>query len=379
MAEEKLTPREKRALKRRESLARATERLGVGRGSNEPVINPLDYKMSLTLALNHYNCVYDSKDKRKWVMSYVGKNSAKDFEEIPDYMFKSVGALIRLKQREQCLEDKELDFIDKTIDELRRLNKMEKVSSAVKNPEKKEEAPKVVKEDKTFDITNSHLAEFCMMIDTFITDDVEPDFASYLKASGVSAAIAKQIPQFFQKNLDEINEALEGNDKQLVEGYAFLKKTKLKKLARVYASIQEACQQAAVSNKVARVRKVKEKPSTVVAKNVKFMPECPELGLKSAPPPTLVNSTEVWIFNTKYKKLQVYRAVNGEKMSVKGTTLTNYDVASSSAKTIRNPEQVKDLGQMTKRNFELAFKNLKTKESAVNGRINEDCIILKVW
>jgi len=43
------------------------------------------------------------------------------------------------------------------------------------------------------------------------------------------------------------------------------------------------------------------------------------------------------------------------------------------------PELVKGYADMTKRNLATEFKNLKTKESAVNGRINEECVILKVF
>lgn len=379
MTEEKLTPREKRALKRRESLENASTALGYNKGGKEPTINVLNYKTDLISALNYYNTVYDNKDKRKWTMTYVGKNSVKEFDQVPDYEFRTLGVLIRLKQREQFLEDKELKYIDDNLAKLRKLNTMEKVSSVVKNPVKEEKVQKPVI-DKTFDIVNEHLGEFCFMIDEFITSDKEPDFATYLKSREVPANIAKQLPSFFERNIAELNEALEGEDKQLVEGYSFLKKTKLKKLLKFYESIAEACQQAVVSNKVERKpRKVKEKPATIVAKNVKYMPECVELGLKSAPPPTLVNSSEVWVFNVKYKKLQVYRAPSGEKMTVKGTTLINYDVANSTSKTLRKPEEAKNFAGLTKKNFELAFKNIKTKESVVNGRINEDCIIMKVW
>lgn len=375
--EQKLSPREKRALKRRESLVDAADRLGVGKGSKEPTIAPLNYKSDLIHALNYYNTAFETKDKRKWTMSYVGKNSVKEFDEVPDHEFKQVGVLIRLKQRDQFLDEKELTFIDETLARLRKLNTMEKVSSVVKNPIR-QEVKKLV--DKTEEAVNGHINEFCLMIDEFIINDVEPDFSSYLKTRQVPANIAKQIPSFFAKAVSEITEALEGEDKQLVEGYSFMKKPKLKKLLKHYESIAEACQQAVVSNKVERKpRKVKEKPASVVAKGVKYMPECTELGIKSALPVTLVNSSEVWIFNTKYKKLQVYRAPSGEKMTVKGTTLINYDVSNSTAKTLRKPEEAKNFAGMTKRNFDQAFKLLKTKESVVNGRINEECVILKVW
>lgn len=379
MTEEKLSAREKRAVKRRESAEKAADALGVGKGAKELTINPLNYTEDLLRALNHYNLAFDNKQKRKWVMSYVGKAAVKDFEEIPDYQFRGLGAIIRLKQREQYLAEKELAFIDTRLTELRKLNAMEKKSSVVENPVK-EDAPKKLVIDKTEDLVNTHLTELCVMFDEFIMNDIEPDFTGYLKTREVPANIAKQLPQFFVNNIAEITEALEGEDKQLVEGYSFLKKTKLKKLLKLYESIATVCQQAVVSNKVIRKpRQVKEKPASVLVKSVKYLSEFPELGLKSVLVTSLVNSKEVWIYNTKYKKLQVYRAPKDQTMTVKGTSLLNYDVATSTTKTIRKPEQVKEFGGMTRKNFELAFNKLTTKEAAVNGRINDECIILKVW
>lgn len=378
MTEEKLSAREKRAIKRRESAANAADALGVGKGAKELTINPLNYTEDLLRAMNHYNVAFDNKQKRKWVMAYVGKAAVKDFEEIPDYQFRGLGAIIRLKQRNQYLAEKELAFIDKRLTELRKLNAMEKKSSVVENPVKEDIKKPAI--DRTEELVNTHLTELCVMLDEFILNDIEPDFAGYLKTREVPANITKQLPQFFVKNIAEITEALEGEDKQLVEGYSFLKKTKLKKLLKLYESIATVCQQSVVSNKVVRKpRQVKEKPASVLVKAVKYLPEFPELGLKSVPTPTLVNSKEVWIYNTKYKKLQVYRAPKDQTMTVKGTSLLNYDVATSATKTIRKPEQIKEFSGMTRKNFELAFNKLTTKEAAVNGRINDECIILKVW
>ena len=375
----KLTASEKRAMKRREVAAQASDRLGLTKGGNEPIINPLDYRTDLIKALNYYNCVYDNKDKRKWFMSYVGKT--KDFDALPDYKFKTVGTLIRLVQRDQTLQDGEIAYINETIAQLRREAKFAVTVTDPKDNKEKPVAAVITKAvDKTEDIINTHLTEFNVMIDEFVLNDTEPDFGTYLKTKDVPSAIAKQLPQFFSKNTAEIAEAIEGKDKQLVEAYGFLKKTKLKKLLKVYESIAEACQQAVVSNKATRKpRQVKEKPASVVAKNVKYMPEFAELGLKSALPPTLVNSKEVWIYNTKYKKLQVYRAPKDQVMTVKGTSLVNYDVSASTSKTMRKPEQVPAMAAMTRKNFEMAFNKLTTKEAAVNGRINEECVILKVW
>ena len=84
-------------------------------------------------------------------------------------------------------------------------------------------------------------------------------------------------------------------------------------------------------------------------------------------------------YNTKYKKIQVYRAFGDSKLSVKGTTIINYEVASSDGKTIRKPENVKLYVAMARKTIAAEYKALTTKVAAVNGRINEDSIILKVF
>lgn len=376
--EPKLTASEKRAQKRREAAAKAEQVFGTGRGSTEPTINPLDYTISLMRALNYYNAAYENKDKRKWFMSYVGKKST-EFDSLSDWDFRSVGTMIRLKQREQPLQEKDLKFIDDTIEELRRKAKGEQKVSAIKGAQKvKEDKPVVSIQDRMAAAASDHVGEINGLIDDFIVNGADINVDAYLKANEVSAQVARHIPQHFNKFIEEIEEYLEGSDKQLVEGYSNLGKTKAKKLLKALQSIDDACKQQAVTAKAARKpRAKKEKPPAVVAKNVKYMKEHTELGIKSVLPEKIIGSSEVWVYNTKYKKLQVYRSLGA--LGIKGTSILNYDVATSGSKTLRKPELVKGYADMTKRNLAQEFKNLKTKEAAVNGRINEDCIILKVF
>lgn len=377
--EPKLTASEKRAQKRRETAAKMDQVFGTGKGSAEPTINPLDYTASLMRAMNYYNAAVDNKTKRKWFMAHVGKNSAV-FDDLSDYHFRSAGTIIRLKQREQPLQERELDFIAK---EIARLHQMAKSAKNVSRFEKQvvenlEEKPKVSVQDRMVLAAAEHAGEINGLIDDFVKLGTDFDVASYLKANEVSAQVAKHIPQYFGKTIAELQEYLEGEDKQLVEGYSNLGKVKAKKLVKTLEAIEDACKQQAVSAKAARKpRAKKEKPPAVVAKNVKYMKEFTELGIKSVTPEKIIGSSEVWIYNTKYKKLQVYRSIGA--LGIKGTSILNYEVATSGSKTLRKPELVKGYADMTKRNLAQEFKNLKTKEAAVNGRINEDCVILRIF
>jgi hypothetical protein len=105
------------------------------------------------------------------------------------------------------------------------------------------------------------------------------------------------------------------------------------------------------------------------------------LGIVSVPPAQLVKAQSVLVYNTKTRKVGLYVSKNSEGFGIKGTTLLNYtDI--SSQKTLRKPaEQLKELKeQNTQKRIETWYnKSVKTTETKLNGRFNEDTIILRVF
>lgn len=369
------TAAERRETKKRELLAQGRPLSGASK-SNEPMLNPLDYKVSLLKALNYYNAAYDDREKRKWVMAYVGKENQSKYSELPDYRFHTVGAVIRLIQRGQAVDDKDLQIVVDELAELAELNKR----IAAEKKEKAEDKPKTVKvvRDHNVELLSEVLGVIDAAIDDYVTDRKEPDFSVILRSRAVPAAVAKLIPAKYDHTVEEVREALEGNDPQLVEGYSFFKKSELKKFLKILESLEPACNQQVVTVKAAKpVRIRKEKPAAQITAKVKYQKDCPEFGVKSVHPSKLHGAMEAWIFNTKYRTLQVYRAT--DTLTVKGTTIVGYDVAKSSCKKLRKPEVVKELSDMTRINIGRAYDALKTAVQAVNGRVNENCIILKVF
>ena len=98
--------------------------------------------------------------------------------------------------------------------------------------------------------------------------------------------------------------------------------------------------------------------------------------MKSASPASIIGSTEVWYYNTKYKHLGVYKGDNGGTLSVKGTTIIGFDIKESKRMTLRKPEEFFKGLSFGKRALNGAIKNLKTKPSTPNGRFNEETILL---
>lgn len=373
MTEKKLTPSERRAIKRKEQIEKGQAIAGIAKGSNEPVVTQENYSIELLKALNYYNVAYDDKDKRKWAIAYVGKSKAKDYDNASDHEFKQLGALIRLKQRDQYLAEKELSYIEDT------LKKLSAIQPPVVDDTKQSKPAGPSIQDRMLSSARVHAAEFDAMIDQFIIDGTVPDFASYLKANNISPQVAKLIPTFYNRLAEELVAVHNKTDEQLVEGYSHLSATKLKKLMNIVMAIMNECTQRTVAAKAERKpRARKEKPPAVLAAKVKYMTEFAELGLKSEHPSKIVNASAAVVYNTKYKKLMVYEADENGKLSIKGTSIIGYSVANSGSKTLRKPEITKDISTMNKSTIRQTFKKLTTKEAAVNGRVNEDCIILKV-
>ena len=112
---------------------------------------------------------------------------------------------------------------------------------------------------------------------------------------------------------------------------------------------------------------------------LKFKREDIELKIKSVIPSEIVGSSQVWIYNTKYKKLAVYRTEAASGIEVKGSSLQNYDPDLSEQKTLRKPaETLKEVLSAGKIQLRRIIPELTTKETPVNGRINDECIIVRV-
>lgn len=105
------------------------------------------------------------------------------------------------------------------------------------------------------------------------------------------------------------------------------------------------------------------------------MKEFAELNLKSCRPEHILAASELWVYNTKYRRIQVYKA-ELDVLGVKGTTIIGFSLKDSMSYTLRKPEEFFKSASISKRALNAAIKKLTTKPSTPNGRINEECILL---
>ena len=364
---------EAKAKKRQTLIDRASGK------TDEPFINAdstVAYSIQLHAALNWYAGDADSKQRKAWALSYFKKLKQTEIfdhlSELPDWDFHSLGVLLRMKSRGSFLSQKEEEFIQTRVSELMQQAQPKKQIVTQAKP-----AVVISIQDRIIEKAHELAAEIDGQIDDFVEAGCPANFKIALR--GISGPVAKHSSEFYQPMLAELNEALEGNDEQLVEGYSNFTKPQLKRFIALVDSVIGSMEQAK-KVVVRKPRARKQKPAGEIVKNLKFMKEDSELGLKSVVAASIVGSTELWVYNTKYRKLQVYRAIDGGLLTVKGTSILNYDTKTSGSKTLRKPaEQLKPMLDMTKRPINAAYKAIKGVEATPNGRINEECILLKVY
>ena len=352
----------------------------------ERQLNPDNYMRDLIGALNYYNANHDDKDKKKWLISHMAKTDKKlavELLKVDEYHFRYAGILARLMDGGSELEEKEANYFNERIAKLK-----EQVGSRQKSQDKLDKktadalaaaAPSnVISIQQRMEEKARELAsEIDGAIDDFMINK-KNDFSTknYLLANLVAAPIAKRIGEMYVATAEELRGAIEGTDEQLVEGYSHFTKRELKKFAEFVEGIISDCNQQVQTAKANRApRKRKEKPASVQVARMKYLKEFAELNLKSVKPEGIINSTEVWVYNTKYRRISVYKAENGA-LAVKGTTILGFSVTESKQFTLRKPADFFKGLTIGKRPLNAKMKTLTTKSAVPNGRINEETIIL---
>jgi len=202
-----------------------------------------------------------------------------------------------------------------------------------------------------------------------------------LKSQQAKAAHARIIRDFYARDLAELEELASGNgDEQLKEGYKHRSRKQIKNFIQFLTEVQTACtmlmQEAKVNKKP---RKTKTVPAEKVVGKLKYMKTNEPLKLVSVSPADILGAGELWVYNTKTRKLGKYVAAEFNTLSVKGTSIVGFDENKSIQKTIRKPEEklkeFKAAGKIALRKF---LDDINATDTKLNGRTNEDTILLKV-
>ena len=190
--------------------------------------------------------------------------------------------------------------------------------------------------------------------------------------------------------LDKMDEKERDLAEQLQEGYEHLDNKQKKLVLQCFRKIVDACDILEAEGKANRkTRKIKLKSPEDIVKKLKFKQSDTTHGLASVEPNNIPYARILVVFNTKNRKLGVYYAKNvdplnarrpGTGLSVKGTTIIGYDETKSIQMTLRKPSEfLPEIKKATRHKFEKQFETLKTTQTKLNGRINNETILLACY
>ena len=355
--------------------------------SKQDFMSDDEKRSAFSTALNWYSYFTDKKQAKVFLLEYmqsVGRNkdeialirSLSDSE-----MNLTTGKLARM----MCLGyTPDENVRNRFVEQFKALLLKAKQNYSVKKEKDDTATPTVVVsiQDRIREKASDEIAELEGMVDDFVINKCKSnvDMENYLKSRNMSSVVAKKVCDYYVSVSEEIRDAIAGADPQLVEGYSNFTKPELKRFKDFLDSIVVGANKLSVENKpVRKKRKVKEKPASVLVSKVKYMKEFAELGIASTNPEKMIGALQVWTFNTKTRTLSVYNANNAKGLTVKGTTLQNFEEATSISKRLRKPEvTIKNVLSGGKIVLRKLMTELTTKESAATGRLNEDTVIVRV-
>lgn len=239
-------------------------------------------------------------------------------------------------------------------------------------------------QDRIKEKTHDVAGEIEGWIDEFIMDKKSPvksveDFVTLFKSSELKAPHARIMHTIFKHRADEIAEAALGKDKDLAEAYSNFTKPELKKHDLFHKNLLAACVMLQEVAKVERApRKKKPVAKEKIISKLKYKKEDTTLGIVSVSPSQILGAKEVWVYNTKTRKLGQYKAADAQGIGVKGIGLLNY-TPDSIEKTVRKPaETLAEFKKASKVKLRTFLKDIVAIDIALTGKLNENHIILRI-
>ena len=207
------------------------------------------------------------------------------------------------------------------------------------------------------------------------------DFKPYdfLVANNVVQSQLSKYETLFSRRKAELELAQSRNDDQLKEAYSHYKSADFKRMIAWIDNLLVAVSQYRGVKKATKKARIKKAPSKEkLISKLKYAKTDTALKIVSISPADIIGASELWIYNTKSRKLGKYVAGSYQTLGVKGTTIVGFDEQKSTSKTLRKPEEkLKEFAKAGKVQLRKFLDEIRATETRLTGRINEDIVLLK--
>lgn len=356
-----------------------------------------NYKAVFQSAMMFAHYELSATDLKKEVFKYVKALDAKHpfldrVKDVDENRFSTIGKYAYITNHGGQLPD---DIAAGLLSSLEKLLTGEESRTLVKENARKQlvgkenevavtPKPVISIQDRLRDKAREVAGEVEGWLDDLILDKNLPaktvdEFTGLFKTHELKSPHARHMQTIFERRAEEISIVANGSDKELIEGYSNFTKPQLKRFELTYKNLLKACDMMQEVAKIERVpRKKKPVSQEKLVARMKYKKEDATLGIVSANPIQIIGAKEVWIYNTKTRKLSQYKAIDERGLSVKGTSIIDFS-SESAEKTLRKPaEALAELKKASKVKLRTFLKDLSTLDIPCLGKINEHHVILRV-
>ena len=264
-----------------------------------------------------------------------------------------------------------IQSIDSAISKARELDLLKKVDV---EEDDKPKVPQISPMQRLINKCNLDVIVHCEVeIDAMIEGvEYKPiNITNLLGQSEMSAKGCELILQCLHKEVMDFEMVQSGKDEQLLEAFNFVGKRQMSKVIRTIRDWICDVEKYRQTVKKTTVRVKKVKPASTQVKDLNYDKDNSKIS-----PVKIPGSVDTIIFNSKTRKLQVYKAVGRQGLSVKGTSIKDFDDVKSYQVTVRENMIESVVGKDPKALEKII--SPKTKRTKVNGRVNEHCRIVYV-
>lgn len=335
-----------------------------------------DYKSSMMRAFSIFSSEFEREDGAALINEYSrlhGTGQKVSKSGVGVYTFGCLAGIFLCGGK---LKDTDRERLDQFIADCN-ANQEEEAGESTEAVAVTTKGPSI--QDAVLDKAREYIGEFEGMIDDAICLDLYGiDIAKHLTAIDPGVVYARHFRNWIDKKIAALPIGSDV-DRETKQAWA---NVNTRKLAQMLDKWKTAFVQYENFKKANRKPKAR-KPKTPLqqTKGIKYLKEFAPLALTGINPTQMIGTEQVWIYNTKTRKLTVYKAVDKGGIQAKGSSLQNWDPEQSETKTVTE-SKAKTIISKVQTAGKLALRKIMTETSkrqgtTPNGRLNEHCVIIR--
>ena len=342
---------------------------------HEPKFDRELSKIELMATLNWYTQNKDTRDAVKYANDYFRKNYKLNVENVIKEYPTTFGFVCRILNNGGIINEKDITWFNETILKIKNDLANYKVEVVVDD---KPVMPNI--QDRIKEKASECIGELEGLLDEYTLSKFTSNPKPYgvMHTLNIKGVHTNRILEHWKRIRAEYDTVLTTEDELIKEGYSNFSKTEIKKIVGFCDSIITDCMKVVdEANKSRKPRQRKQKTPEQLVSKLKYLDK--HEALVSENSKDIIGAIQLWVYNTKSRKLGCYNADDASGLSVKGSSIIGFNESKSTQKKLRKPEvTLPEILKCGKVYLRTALDDIKAVPATLNGRLNTDTILLRI-